>query len=116
MSSAGFTRREMLHLAGKTGVGAAAFAAAYSGANLLDPRSVQAGTLGPGLSDPALQPKFTEVVPNALDPGFIYRPKNGKIKVELALAKGKQLHDKREATKKREQEDEARAAMSPRRY
>lgn len=42
--------------------------------------------------------------------------KNGKIKVELALAKGKQLHDKREAIKKREQEAEARAAMSPRRY
>ena len=28
----------------------------------------------PGLSDPALQPKFTEPVPNALDPGFKYRP------------------------------------------
>jgi len=25
-----------------------------------------------GLSDPALQPKFTEIVPNALAPGFIY--------------------------------------------
>lgn len=42
--------------------------------------------------------------------------KNGKIKVELALAKGKQLHDKRESIKKREQEAEARAAMSPRRF
>ena len=29
-------------------------------------------TQGPGLSDPALQPKFMEPVPNALDPGFIY--------------------------------------------
>jgi FtsP/CotA-like multicopper oxidase with cupredoxin domain len=27
-----------------------------------------------GLSDPALQPKFKELVPNALDPGFIYEP------------------------------------------
>ena len=42
--------------------------------------------------------------------------KNGKIKVELALAKGEQLHDKRESIKKREQEAEARAAMSPRRF
>lgn len=42
--------------------------------------------------------------------------KNGKLKVELALAKGKQLHDKREAIKKRDQEAEARAAISPRRY
>ena len=41
--------------------------------------------------------------------------KNGKLKVELALAKGKQLHDKRETIKKRDQEAEARAALSPRR-
>jgi FtsP/CotA-like multicopper oxidase with cupredoxin domain len=31
-----------------------------------------AATQGPGLSDPALQPKFEAIVPNALDPGFIY--------------------------------------------
>jgi spore coat protein A len=83
MGSAGFTRREMLHLAGKTSVGAAVYAAAYSGADLLDPRSVRAATQAPGLSDPALQPKFTRPVPNALDPRFIYRPKNGKIKVAV---------------------------------
>ncbi|MBI1355976.1 MAG: SsrA-binding protein SmpB [Acidobacteria bacterium] len=41
--------------------------------------------------------------------------KNGRLKVELALAKGKQLHDKRETIKKRDQEAEARAALSPRR-
>ena len=33
------------------------------------------------LSDPALQPKFVEDVPNALDPGFIYDTKKGKIDV-----------------------------------
>ena len=37
--------------------------------------------------------------------------KKGHIKCELALARGKQLHDKREAERKREQEAEARAAM-----
>jgi FtsP/CotA-like multicopper oxidase with cupredoxin domain len=40
-----------------------------------------AATQGPGLSDPALQPKFTNHVPNALDPGFIYDTAKGKIKV-----------------------------------
>ena len=30
-----------------------------------------------GLSDPALQPKFIEYAPNALDPGFIYEPIGG---------------------------------------
>ena len=37
--------------------------------------------------------------------------KNGRIKCELALGKGKKLHDKREADRTRTQENEARAAM-----
>ena len=37
--------------------------------------------------------------------------KNGKIKCELALGKGKKLHDKREAERTKEQEFEARAAV-----
>ncbi|MBM3734369.1 MAG: SsrA-binding protein SmpB [Acidobacteria bacterium] len=41
--------------------------------------------------------------------------KNGLIKCEIALAKGKKLHDKRDAEKKREQESEARAAVQRRR-
>jgi FtsP/CotA-like multicopper oxidase with cupredoxin domain len=40
-------------------------------------------TQGPGLSDPALQPKFANAVPNALDPGFIYNTRKGKIKVAV---------------------------------
>jgi len=40
--------------------------------------------------------------------------KNGKIKCELALAKGKKLYDKREAQVKRTQEAEARAALKRR--
>ena len=40
-------------------------------------------TQGPGLSDPLFQPKFMNAVPNALDPGFIYNTKKGKIKVAV---------------------------------
>lgn len=38
--------------------------------------------------------------------------KNGLVKVELALAKGKQHHDKRESIKQRENEAEAKAAVA----
>ncbi len=34
-----------------------------------------------GLSDPFLQPMFVELVPNALDPGFIYNTNSGRIKI-----------------------------------
>lgn len=40
--------------------------------------------------------------------------KNGKIKVELAVGKGKQLHDKRETERAREAQDEAKRAMRAR--
>ncbi len=41
--------------------------------------------------------------------------KNGRVKVELAVGKGKKLHDKRETERKREMEVEARAAIGRRR-
>ena len=41
--------------------------------------------------------------------------KNGRVKVEFAVAKGKKLHDKRETERKREMEAEARAAVGRRR-
>ncbi|MEP6961840.1 MAG: SsrA-binding protein SmpB [Acidobacteriota bacterium] len=41
--------------------------------------------------------------------------KHGLIKVELAIGKGKKLHDKRESERNREMEAEARAAVSRRR-
>lgn len=41
--------------------------------------------------------------------------KRGRIKVELALARGKQSYDKREAERRREAEKEARQAMRLRR-
>ena len=41
--------------------------------------------------------------------------KNGRVKVALALAKGKQAHDKRETIRKREVDRETRAAVKARR-
>jgi len=41
--------------------------------------------------------------------------KNGLIKVELAIGKGKKLHDKRESEREREMKDEARAGMARKR-
>jgi SsrA-binding protein len=41
--------------------------------------------------------------------------KNGRVKVEFAVGKGKKLHDKRESERKREMEAEARAAIGRRR-
>jgi SsrA-binding protein len=40
--------------------------------------------------------------------------KNGRVKVALALAKGKQAHDKRETIRKREVDRETRAAVKAR--
>jgi SsrA-binding protein len=41
--------------------------------------------------------------------------KNGRVKIALGLARGKQAHDKREAIKKREVDRETRAAVKGRR-
>jgi len=40
--------------------------------------------------------------------------KNGRVKLAVSLAKGKQLHDKRETVKRREAERETRAAIKAR--
>jgi SsrA-binding protein len=40
--------------------------------------------------------------------------KTGRIKIEIAVAKGKKFHDKREAIKAKEMEAEAKAAMARR--
>jgi len=42
--------------------------------------------LAVGLSDPALQPKFVNAVPNALDPGFMFEAARGKVDVEVGQA------------------------------
>lgn len=40
--------------------------------------------------------------------------KNGRIKIELAIGRGKKLHDKRESEREREMDAEARAGMNRR--
>jgi SsrA-binding protein len=40
--------------------------------------------------------------------------KNGRVKVELAIARGKKLYDKRETERRREADREARAMMKER--
>jgi SsrA-binding protein len=40
--------------------------------------------------------------------------KAGKIKIEIAVGKGKKFHDKREAARAKEMQDEAKAAMARR--
>jgi SsrA-binding protein len=40
--------------------------------------------------------------------------KNGRVKIEIAIAKGKKLHDKREVIKAREMQAEAKAALARR--
>jgi FtsP/CotA-like multicopper oxidase with cupredoxin domain len=51
-----------------------------TGAGLMVPwrflPKAHAEALAAGLSDPALQPKFVEYAPNALDPGFLYKDLN----------------------------------------
>jgi SsrA-binding protein len=37
--------------------------------------------------------------------------KNGRVKMEIGLARGKHVHDKRESIKKKDQEREARQAL-----
>ena len=53
------------------------------------PAKAFAAAAATGLSDPALQPKFMNPVPDALAPGFIYQPnkKTGEYTVQIAKAK-----------------------------
>jgi spore coat protein A len=53
----------------------------YTGAGMMLPlrflpAKAFAAPAAPGLSDPALQPKFVELAPNALDPGFLFKDLN----------------------------------------
>jgi SsrA-binding protein len=64
--------------------------------------------------------EIAKFVDKASQRGFTLVPlrmyfKNGRAKVELAVARGKQLHDKREAAKKADAQKEIRRAMSERR-
>ena len=76
------SRREFLKLSGATVAGLALTSQGFIrvlGAPAAD---------GIGLSDPAFQPKFVNLVPDALSPGFIYQPdKNGVYNIDIAKTK-----------------------------
>ncbi len=73
------TRRAFLKASAMTG------AAAYF--NLLGGwGSALAAPAAPGLSDPALQPRFVNPVPNALDPSFVFQSPNNKYKIAMEQA------------------------------
>ena len=74
------TRRDFLKL---SGVSSLALYAAARGNPLMRALAASAKT---GLSDPALQPKFANPVPDAMAPGFIYQPdkKSGEYFVTVA--------------------------------
>ena len=60
--------------------------------------------------------EIDKIVGKVLEKGLTLIPtkmylKNGRIKCEIAVAKGKKLHDKREAERTREQNEEARRAV-----
>jgi FtsP/CotA-like multicopper oxidase with cupredoxin domain len=73
------SRREFLKLSGASAGALAALRYGFLG------RAFGA-TQGPGLSNPAAQPKFANAVPNALDPGFIFNTKKGKMTVAVKQA------------------------------
>ena len=77
------SRRDFLKI---SGISTFALYAAARGNPLM---RALAASAAPGLSDPALQPKFTNPVPDALAPGFIYQPdkKTGEYFVTVSKAK-----------------------------
>ena len=65
------------------------------------------------------RPEIRKLIGKTVEKGMTLVPtrlyfKNGHVKVALALAKGKQAHDKRETVKRREAERETRAAIKER--
>lgn len=56
-----------------------------------------AAALNIGLSDPALQPKFVELAPNALDPGFLFKDLNDKggpvLKPNFSIRAGETIQE-----------------------
>ena len=77
-------RRDFLTLSVK-----AAMAAGFTGAipaSLLKTHTAHAAVLAAGLSDPAAQPLFTNIAPNALAAGFKYTVRGNNLKIEAAQA------------------------------
>ncbi|MEJ2582572.1 MAG: hypothetical protein P8127_13200, partial [Acidobacteriota bacterium] len=75
------TRRKFIKYSGLTGV------ALYSNSKLGWVRKAFAESAAVGLSDPAMQPKFANPVPDAMAPGFKFSPdKKGVYKIKIGTA------------------------------
>ncbi len=72
MGIRGISRRDFMRLTGRGGAGLVVLGRA----GLLDGLPAHAVPAAAGLSDPAVQPKFVELAPNALDPGFLFKDLN----------------------------------------
>jgi len=64
--------------------------------------------------------EIRKLIGKTVERGFTLVPtqmylRNGRVKLSIALARGKQAHDKRETIKRREAERETRAAIKERR-
>jgi spore coat protein A len=72
-------RRDFIKIAGMAGAGVALMPGGFV------KRGLRAETLAAGLSDPALQPKFVNLAPNALHPAFKFMPdsQNGLYSVAI---------------------------------
>jgi FtsP/CotA-like multicopper oxidase with cupredoxin domain len=82
------SRRQFISYSGAGGAGVVVFGSRMLG--LLGGPAASAVPAAVGLSDPALQPKFANPVPNALDPGFRYaKDRQGRYKVQVRTG----LHD-----------------------
>jgi spore coat protein A len=75
------TRRKFIKYSGLTGF------ALYADSKLGWVRKAFAAPAAAGLSDPALQPKFMNAVPDAMMPGFKYQPdRKGRYKIKIGPA------------------------------
>ena len=76
------------------------------------PRKIEAVVTAPGEVDPKVKVNIDAHIVAKIERLYF---KEGVAKLELAVASGKQQHDKREAKKKAEAQREIRRAMSDRR-
>jgi spore coat protein A len=87
------SRRQFFKLSAATGIGLAVSGTA-AGTRLgrgMSPRVFAASAI-PGLSDPVIQPKFANLVPDALSPAFKFTAKGNKVqKVKVAVGPSVQM-------------------------
>ena len=77
-------RRDFLTIGVKSAMAAGLTAAVP--VSLLRTHTAHAAVLAAGLSDPAAQPLFTNLAPNAMAAGFKYVPQNSKLTIAMGQA------------------------------